>query len=132
LTGINISEKIMPEQVESATLDQVAPGETHHLTHMFTMPRPVTVNMTMFAGRFLGKRTTQPTLECIEQKFTAGSTDRVLAQREWPQRRIITGDRVTRLGVMHPAVNSGELQQHFEIFDFFAAQGLSRSVMVDR
>jgi hypothetical protein len=132
LTGINILEKIMPEEVQSAPFDQVLTGETHHLTNMFTMPRLVAVNTAMFAGRLIVKRTEPPAFKGIKQKFATGSADRILFKREIPQTGIIAGDRSPASIVMRAAVNCCELQQHFKIFEFFTTRDRTGAVLVGR
>lgn len=114
----------MPEQIQAATPDQVLTGEAHDFTNFFTISRLETVDLTVFAGRFLLQRAPQPAVKCIQQEFTAFIANGKFAKRHPLEFRFIGQyDRSAAL-VVGLAVNRGELQEDLEVLDFLLGKWL--------
>ena len=108
----------MPEQIQAATFNQVLTGETHDFAYFFTMSRFETVDLTVFAGRFLLQRAPQPAVKCIQQECTAFIANGKFAKRHPLEFRFISQyDRSAAL-VVGFAVNRSELQEDLEVLDF--------------
>jgi hypothetical protein len=112
----------MPEQIETPAPDQVPSREPHDLAHSFAMPGFVAMYRTMFARRFLRKRTAPTTFEGVSQEISAIATDRVFVQRQVPQFTILHAQNRDRTGMMSSAVDRGEQPKDFQILDFLTRQ----------
>src|SRR6056297_2434129 len=75
--GYRVLEPIMPQEVQSAALDQILAGKTHNLPDLIPMTRAVAVNVAVLAARPLLQWAAEPAFEGIFQEFVAFRADRV-------------------------------------------------------
>jgi hypothetical protein len=108
----------VPEQIQAATPDQVLTGEAHDFTYFFTMSWFETVDLTVFAGRFLFQRAPQPAVKCILQEFTAFIANGKFAK--WHPLKFRLDSQYDRFAALMVdlAVNRSELQENFKVLDF--------------
>jgi hypothetical protein len=79
----------------------------------------------MFAERFFVQGTAQATFESIEQEFPTRVADREAIQGELVKSVLRRSYHDTLAGVFRLAVHRGELQQDFQVLQFFCGQRLS-------
>jgi hypothetical protein len=124
LTRVKQLEKIVPEQIQTATPDQVLTGEAHDFAYFFTMPWLEAVDLTVLASRLLLQGAPQPAVKCIQQECAAFITNRKFAKRQPLEvRQIGQYDRSAAL-VVGLAVNRGKLQEDLEVLDFLLGKWL--------
>ena len=124
LTGVKRLEKIVPEQIQPASPDQIVAGETHDFAHFFTMARSEAMNLAVLASRLFLQRAPQATFEGVKQEFTAFMTCGEPGERQSAELGFCgLYDRFAARMVGF-AVNRGELQQDPEVLEFLPGKWL--------
>ena len=108
----------MPEQIQAATFNQVLTREAHDFAYFFTISWFETVDLAVFAGRFLLQGAPQPAVKCIQQECTAFIANGKFAKWHPLEFRLIGQyDQFAAL-MVGLAVNRCELQENLKVFDF--------------
>ena len=118
----------MPEQVETAALQQAATGEAHDLTDLIAVAGTVAVEVAVLAGRFGIEGAAQAASEGVGEELPAPGAEGVTSQAQGRQSRLDHHKGGAFGVVMGPAVDGGEQGEDLEVLELAAGQGRGRLV----